>query len=214
MTFYKLTGQFLYVMIITLLITLTGCQATPGKKQPKALSQKGWTLQFSDDFEREKLGKNWDVWSGNWHIKDGWLTITRTGLWGSDLICTKEFPGEQRLEFDAKSDNPGDLSGLINTSKYGVKTGYFFGFGSKENTIGALRIEGREKKEYEAIIEPGKVHHQIIQRKGKILTHIVDGKTVLRYKHPHPLNDKYHQRIGLYVFTQGQFDNVKVYTRE
>ena len=170
-----------------------------------------WTLQFSDDFERAELGDDWNFLSGNWSIKEGWLTNNRGGE--SGIVCARNFPGAQRLEFDARSDNPGDLTGIICAYGYSYWDGYFVGFGTNSNSRSKLLIQGFEVKEWDAVITPGKIHHQIVQRNGDTITHIVDGETVMTYKHDQPLKGKYHQKVGFYIWTTGQIDNVKVYTK-
>ncbi|MGD0783705.1 MAG: hypothetical protein ABSA30_12680, partial [Candidatus Aminicenantales bacterium] len=62
-------------------------------------------------------------------------------------------------------------------------------------------------------ITPGKVHHQIVQREGNTIIHVVDGKVVMTYQDAKPLKGDDHDRIGFYLYGPGQFDNVRVYTK-
>ena len=194
------------------LISLNGCTQQSAKTGGSAKAPPGWTLQFSDDFERAENENNWKALNGNWAIKDGWLTCS--GWTEKEIICNKKFPGAHRLEFDARTDeNPCDLSGIICTGDYGYINGYLFGFGSEYNTYSQLLAQARQVKRSSAIITAGKTHHQIIQRKDNTLTHIVDGETIMTYEHDRPLKGKSHQKIGFYIYATGQIDNIKVYTK-
>ena len=133
----------------------------------------------------------------------------------SCILCTRKFPGSQRLEFDARSDNPApcDLSAFIGANELGLATGYFFGFGSEWNTYSRLLVQGPPVKEYDAVITPGTLHHVVCQREGNTLTHIVDGEVVMTYVHDTPLKGAAHEMVGFYIYSSGKIDNVKLYTK-
>jgi len=206
----KVCKSFIVLVVIFGLASVIGC----GEAMVKAgKAPEGWTLQFSDNFERADIGDGWKVLGGDWSIKDGWLTAPGMGWGASEIMCTKKFPGGQRLEFDARSDNPTDLTAVIcaDTSYW---DGYFVGFGSNGNTHSKLLIQGGyEVKVWDTIITPGKTHRVVAQRDGNTITHIVDGETVMTYEDQYPLKGEYHQKVGLYIWTSGQIDNVKVYTK-
>ena len=175
-------------------------------------STKGWVLQFSDDFERAELGADWKGLHGDWSIEDGRLKVLGHG----QIMCTKAFPGAQRLEFDAVSGGqPCDLTAVICAGPLGYQYGYFVGFGTEDNTYSKLLVQGVEVARWEAVIAPGKVHHQVVQREGKTITHVVDGQVAMTYNDDDPLKGRGHDRIGFYVFGKSQtIDNVRVYTRD
>ncbi|MHC4124757.1 MAG: hypothetical protein ACYSSI_14365 [Planctomycetota bacterium] len=202
--------RFVIFLFILSLIGLTGCTETQkgGEAAPA-----GWKLQFSDDFSRKQLGKDWMALKySEWSIKKGWLTLDEGG--SGEIVCTKKFAGDQRVEFDAQSDNPCDLTCILSTDEEGHTNGYFVGFGSNNNAYSKLLIQGYEVKTWDTVIKPGKVHHQVVQKKGNTITHTVDGKTVMTYKHSMPLEGEDHQMIGFYIYTSGKIDNVKVYTKK
>ena len=205
----KICKGFVVLVVVFSLIGAGGC--TKAMVEETAKVPAGWTLQFSDDFERTGLGDNWIDIDNSCSIKDGWLTFSEMGT----IMCSKKFVGAHRLEFDARSDSdyPCDLTGIICANEYGYQGGYFVGFGSEYNSYSKLLIEGYEAMQWNALITKGKIHHQVVQRDGKTITHIVDGKTVMTYEHDQPLKGKDHQMIGFYVFSEGQIDNVKVYTK-
>ncbi len=194
---------------------LTGtslCAEQPGNTTQATEPPAGWVLKFSDDFERIAIGKNWKTARGDWSIRDGWLT--GSGFSEKEIFCNKTFEGSQRLEFDAKTaETPCDLSGFINATPDGLRTAYFVGFGSENNTCSKLLIAGSLVKEWPSTITPGKVYHQVVQRDGNTITHIINGKTVMTHQHDQPLTGPEHNKIGLYIFSLGQFDNVKIYTK-
>lgn len=175
--------------------------------EPLTISCTGWKLRFSDTFERPDLGDAWRILQGEWVIEKGWLR-------GSGMImCTRKFDDAQRLEFNAKSDEPCDLSGIICAGADGYSSGYFLGFGSEENTFSKLLVRGKLVERADAVITPGKVHHIVCRRDGHRITLHVDGEQVFNYLDARPLCGNGHRQIGLYMWFEGEVDNVKVYTR-
>ena len=166
-----------------------------------------WKLVFTDNFDRRSPGPGWKTLEGSWYIADGRLQGK------GQLLLTKEFAGSVRIEYEAESDNPGDLSAILCAGEQGLVDGYFFGFGSGRGTYGKLLIKGKEIVRYDGAMKPGKLHHVACQRTGRKLTHQIDGEVVLRYLDETALADVDHQRIGLYIWAGGWIDNLKVYTR-
>ena len=218
----RMCKNVVLLTIVGVLVMVAGCaESQTGGKKACAKAKKAckvseptadWTLQFSDNFERAELGKKWEILGGTWEIKDGWLDAPGSDWGGSEIMTAGKFPGSQRLEFDSKSDNPCDLTSII-CGSYGYWDGYFMGFGSNDNSHSKLLVEGAEVKQWDSVITPGKVHHQIVERDGDTIKHVLDGKTVMTYKHSNPLKGENHQKIGFYIWTSGQIDNVKIYTK-
>ena len=216
------------ILWMAALALMAGCRApermaepvapseAPAAAQPSAsgTAPDGWTLRFSDDFERSELGQNWRAVSGDWRIVNGMLAGGTTGGGGDKIIvCTRRFAGAQRLEFDAQSDRPCDLTGILCCDESGYHGGYFFGFGSDNNAHGKLLVEAMYVADYDAVIVPGKLHHVVCQRVGSELKHAIDGEEVLSFVHEPPLTGGQHEMIGFYIWTRGMIDNVKVYTK-
>ena len=214
----RMCKNVVLLTVVSILIALTGCAEPQAEVEKAPVPQAAeapvdWTLQFSDDFERAELGKDWIILSGIWEIKDGWMDAPGSDWGDNEIMIAGNFPGSQRLEFDAKSDNPTDLTSII-CANYGYWDGYFMGFGSNDNSHSKLIIDGSEAvMQWDSVITPGKVHHQIVERDGDTIKHILDGKTVMTYKHENPLKGDNHQKIGFYIYTSGQIDNVKIYTK-
>jgi len=192
------------LFVLGVLGLMAGCCCPWSAKEPAGEVLEGWTLQFSDSFDRTDPGRDWKVLSGDWRIEDG-----------MSIICTKKFPGAQRLEFVAKSDDPQpcDLTGLLCIDESGLSSGYFFGFGSEWNAYSKLLVKGKEVTRCDAHIVPGKAHHVVCERVGNRLTNIVDGKVVLTHTDDTPLKGDGHEMIGFYIFSSGKIDDVKVYTK-
>ncbi len=193
--------------------TATAAEQEPVKTTAAVAGSEGWILQFSDNFDRVELGADWAITKGWWYIENGMLVGGIDKITVNETICTKEFSGSQRLEFDAVSDNPGDLTGLLCINEMGYVSGYFFGFGSDENAHSKLLIEGREWKRYDKVITPGKLHHVVCQREGNKITHIVDGEVVMTFIHDTPVKGPGHEMVGFCIWSIGKIDNVKVYTK-
>ena len=190
-----------------------GCRA-PTPKAVSVVAPEGWRLRFSDTFDRSEPGPDWYLVSGNWRIEDGALAGGSHGAPGyNNVVCTKEFQGDQRLEFYARSDHPCDLTGLLGVSDSGYMGGYFFGFGSDNNAYSKLLIRGRLVMKYDAKIIPGKRHHVVCERVGNQLRHIVDGREVMTFTHEPPLAGPGHEMVGFFIWNTGEIDDVKVYTR-
>jgi hypothetical protein len=135
-----------------------------------------WTLQFEDSFDRVEPGKNWMILDGEWRIEAGHLVG-----WGT-ILCTRKFPGVQRVEFDAVTDSPipCDLSALLATDERGVGEGIFFGLGADYNQRSLIMYDRRPARDRAAVqttrclIIPGHTHRIVCEHDGLWLRHWVD----------------------------------------
>ena len=170
-----------------------------------------WRLAFSDDFERAELGTDWQVLNGTWSIRDGKLTCPKRG--GSEILVAQRFPGCQRVEFEATTDDPCDLSPFIQAGA-GLTVGYFMQFGGVGNKLNALRRAGLDvvRHDVDAAIRPGHVHKMVAEFDGNTARLTVDGEVVLAFRDEEPLVGPTNERVGFYIFRTGQIDNVRVYT--
>lgn len=157
---------------IALTFTVAGLVSNTAEAAPTDAEAAGWELIFTDAFERDALGPDWEVVEGTWTVDDGALVGSGT------LICARGFPGPDphrtlpgtpppgfiRLEFKARTDVrpfvllPGlpppevsvsDLSSFIHAnpadgSTRPTRTGYFFQFGGFLNTRNMIRRAGNE----------------------------------------------------------------------
>ncbi len=195
-----------------------------------------WELVFSDNFERDGLGDDWEVVDGAWEVEDGYLR--GTGI----LISSRGFPGGfQRMEFEAKadvqavdalSDQPtevtlSDISSFLHARKPGgpgegragspTATSYFFQFGGVNNTINRLRKTRtilEEASEDTVLITPNHWHKMVVENDAGTIRLIVDGETVLEHEERGaPLVTEEHDRIGFYSWTAYKVRNLNLYLK-
>jgi len=222
-----------YIVSFGILISIfvfNGCSSV------KKAEDTGWKLVFSDNFKRDKLGKNWKVINGNWIVKDGYLRGNGT------LICIKEFfkkdqDGCIRLEFEAASDvqpflffknRPkfkvvlSDMSSFIHAlplekNKNPINSGYFFQFGGYNNQKNQIRKVGLTAKadaKPDKLIVVDKRHKIVVENDNGLLRLIVDGKLALEHKDKSPLISAGQSRIGFYFYTAAKLYKVKVYIKQ
>jgi hypothetical protein len=166
-----------------------------------------WTLVFRDDFDRASLGGMWRIVDGAWEIEQGRLVSPGVGL----IAYNRPIKAPFRLEYDARSNNPGDLSAVWMRGDEGWAGGYFFGFGSDDNSRNKLLKNG----EYvvtsgQPLPKAGKRYHVIVQVLPGLVQLIVDGQIALDYHDPSVLTDP--DTVGLYPWGEAEFDNVRIYT--
>lgn len=166
---------------------------------------KDWTLVFEENFDREKLGNDWFVANGNWMLID-------QSLYGNKgmLISSNNFHGDQRIEFECWSSKPGDISAVLKCGWSGINSGCFFGFGSNNNSMSKILIEGRQVMTGNATIIKNKKHKVVCEVVNQKLRYWVDEKEVGNYDLKKKMEGAH---IGFYIYKEGMIDNLKVYTK-
>lgn len=165
-----------------------------------------WELVEFDGFQRDTLGPGWKTLRGRWTLKKGRLTCTDISFLG----YAKKVKAPVRIEFDARSNHPGDLTPFWGTGKAAYKGGYFIGFASNGNTAAKILRLGEEVAVKDGVTAtPGKWHHVIGQVFDGKVQLIVDGKPALEYVDPHPVTTA--DMPGLIAWSEGEFDNVRIY---
>ncbi len=216
-------------------------QATPPRKSRKSAKlvpaeEAGWELAFSDDFDRDELGANWEVVDGKWVIQEGCLRGSGA------LISARGYPGDralasQRMEFEVTTDvkvmalskkgvqlkpRISDLSSFIHApafkegGKQPFEAGTFFQFGGFWNKKNQLRKSGAKLQvdsAPEILVTPGKAHRMVVQNDEGHLSMFVDGKLVIEARQGNPMNDPGHDRVGFYFYTAAKVSQVKVYVK-
>jgi len=166
-----------------------------------------WRPIVADDFEREALGPDWLTLRGAWEIVDGTLRCSETSF----LAYAEKLAAPVRIEFDARSDRPGDLTAFWGTEDAGYRDGYFIGFASNGNTACKLLRLGREVLVQDGpLATPGRWHHVIGQVLPDRLQLIVDGEPAMEYEEPEPLEGR--RLPGIIAWSEGEFDNLRIYT--
>ena len=196
----------------------------------------GWSLAFEDRFNRDTLGSNWQVLDGKWAVQGGWLS-------GSGALATMlGFPGGRdtgylRMELEASTDvevpaflkgapkgavRVGDLSSLLHfnpgrAKAHPHKSGYFFQFGgfwNRRNQIARNGVTLEIDSDPHLRIEPGKVHHIVVENDAGILRMFVDRKAVVVAKDKAPIMGGGYDHVGFYFYTKAKVRQVKVYVKQ
>lgn len=190
--------------------------ATPGcaKKKKGGANGDGLTggvMVYSDDFQRQAVGDQYQTNSTRWSIVDGWLHIQgdkNEGLW-----LTVPLPDRVRVEFDARSMTAeGDIKCEIFNTEPRHQTGYVAILGGWRNAISVLaRLDehGEDRMETDTKVEIGRVHHFVLLRTEGSLRWYVDGRLILAYPDEEPVRGKY---FGFNNWTSDvYFDNLAIY---
>ena len=101
------------------------------------------------------------------------------------MVCTREFPGGQRLDYEAQAgcDQPGDLSAYLSCSPTG--DGVFFGFGSGNNQGSKLIVRSSMTPTVQSDhrIESGRTYQVSCWCEPQHLQLLVDGTRILDCDH-------------------------------
>lgn len=182
--------------------------AFPMEVAPPAFEPGEWDVVFADGFERTDIfGPDWAVQSGTWGITGHLRALGPDAV----IMSTRRLQTPFRIEYEAYSDNPGDLS-LFLRRRIEDRQGYSVLFGATHNTENRISIPGEAiAVSGDKLIEAGRVHNVAVEvsAEGEI-TQTIDGREVLSAKAEFLPRQLY---FGFYVWTEGVFDRVKVYSR-
>ena len=173
-----------------------------------------WPARFSADFttdfgKRFPVSGEWVALGGTWEMENGMLQGKGPG---AVLMCKTAFRLPLRVEYDCRSDDPCDLSLALRGAldPKGV-TGYYVGFGSYNNTHSKIDASPggqlARNSDGSALIQPGKVHHVVVELTQSMIVCAVDGRQILSARAKAGLTVRH---VGLCVWNSGSFDNLKV----
>jgi hypothetical protein len=176
---------------------------------------------FSDDFNRDSLGAEWNATGGNWRLVNGELVIDHG--YNHPLWLKRPIPDEAVIELDCWSnDDVGDLKveawgdgkSYAETVSY-TATSYVFVFGGWHNQISVIaRLDehGADRRARTDVhVEKGKKYHWRIARKGGHIDWQVDGKPFLTFDDRSPLHGAEHRYFGFNDWeAELHFDNLKI----
>ena len=188
--------------------------APPSPKPPRAgaLQESGgvaWRQVHADDFDGRLLGNSWKVVSGQWFIQDGALV----GKEPSFLAFTKKISPPVRIEYDARSESPADLSCFWLPDPAKMGSGYLFAFASGDMGSRIL-IAGNKVASSDSSLAkgaPNQWYHVIAQvlPNGKVQL-LIDGKELLTARSdPKTARPAF---PGLWTWGGSQFRNVRIYS--
>jgi hypothetical protein len=166
-----------------------------------------WKLVYFDDFERPEIGSEWKTLRGRWQITDGHVACREVSF----LAYARPLSAPVRIEFDARSAHPGDLTAFWGTREEAYVGGYFIGFASNGNTANKILRLGQDvAMNTGPLARPNQWHHIIGQVFGGQVQLIVDGELALEYEDKEPLTKP--DTAGVIAWGEGEFDNLRIYT--
>ena len=174
-------------------------------------------LIFSDSFDRKELGKDWHLYRGKASVRNGALFVEGpAGVSVKPPGDTAKLGRNLRVEYDAVSEDPGDLSLLLNVciggdanDQHCVSTGYFFGVGTEGNKFCKILAFGKEVAKVKTPpLKPGRKYHVTVEKSNGLMRILIDGREMVRADNQELVGAG---SLGFYVWNTGTFDNLKVY---
>ena len=190
---------------------------TPTHSTARPAAAKGERLIFSDNFNRKALGEGWRLVRGKAAIRDNALHLEGpAGLNIKPDGDATRLGRDLRVEYDTASDDPIDMSLLLNVSNGGdgnnqfcVSGGYFFGVASGLKQAFRILAFGKELARADAPkIEPGRTYHVTVEKRDGSMRILVDGTEVLKVDKQNLVGAG---SLGFYVWNSASFDNLMVY---
>lgn len=202
---------------ILLSLLVVGC-FTVDRCPPEESIQ--WTLAFEEDLTRTELvnamsTENWLVRKGRWRSSpEGFQKIGAEDE-GVLLLRLPLVKGAVRVEYEAKSGNPGDISLILGARLQDrvYRRGVFAGFGSNGNRGSKILIDREVTAETaDARITPDRWHKVAVERSGGRLQVFIDGAGVLNCRdtpdgYPGPY-------LAFYVWNEAVFRHIRIFTGE
>ncbi len=197
-------------------------------------------LPFTDAFEDSStVEKHYWSTGGLWRVVNGQLLSP--GVKNNPLWLKASLPNDVAVEFDVRSMSPeGDIKVEIFGDGSDHASGYVLIHGGWNNSLsiiarldehgpafpavvakaagqdpvaaGVYRQDTRTRVEANPYrVEIGRTYRWRIERRGKLLTWLIDGQPFMRFDDPLPLTGKGHDRFGFSSWeAQLFFDNLKV----
>jgi hypothetical protein len=171
-----------------------------------------WVPVLEERFDTTATLSRWEVIQGEWSLTtDG---LRRHGRDAQAVIQLRQpvAAGAVRVEIEAKSDEPGDLSLILGTEKGTLANALFCGFGSRGNTASVLSVSKQElASAKDGVLAPGHWHRLAVTREDGRATLEVDGRRVLEA--PEPPAGLAGDQIALYFWNSGVVRSVRVLQR-
>lgn len=188
----------------------------------KKIDLENSTLLYQDDFAQTDLSKNWELASGDWVVKDGWLEGKLLKNGGGLIYSLKSYDCNVLLDFKCRTIPPCDHDLNFSWASEGwnyqaddAGLGYIAGLGGwYDNKTGIERYpECRIHSMTQAFqVEAGRTYHV---QAGSIDGHcfiFVDSKLIIEVFDPMPIDTSRYGRFGFGVYAgQAQFKDLKVY---
>jgi hypothetical protein len=195
-----------------LIIALFSAWPAPAQEAPPPVD--GWTLLHEESFE-QPLTAAADGAMGDWLCLWGDAAVRDGALRGPGTLCLlKRLPGNQRVEYDARSEKPECYLGAELCSPSVTGSTYekcYFGFRVKAKDS-RVYVRGRRILQFPSY-EVGRTYRVICQIEDHQATMWVDGKKVFDAAYRPMLRDAKRPHILLDLGDGGAIDNLKVFTK-
>lgn len=178
---------------------------------------------FLDNFERAEPGALWNNTGADYRITDGRLNVKNA--YNHPAWLRRKLPPDAQFDVDVMSkSSAGDLkielygdgeSAAVDKGAY-ESTGYVMIFGGWHNTLSVIcrnneHDQGRKAERTDVRVQPGRVYHWTILRKGGLLDWKIDGQPFLSWTDPDPLRGAGHEYLGVNDWEADvSFDNLSI----
>jgi hypothetical protein len=144
-----------------------------------------WTTVFEDRFDTTASLHDWEALQGEWSLTPEGLRRHGGGAQAVLQLRQPVVQGPVRVEYEAKSDEPGDLSLIVGTAGGTLTNAVFCGFGSRGNTASVISVSKKELAAIRAgVLTPGQWHRFSVTRADGKITLEVDGRRVVEAIEP------------------------------
>lgn len=162
-------------------------------------------ILYNAPLTTENMEKYWQVYNGNWHIEDGWLTAENPGDYPEFIMSRENYPGNIILDFEARVVAPydNDINFLLHSSMYEDKKdladSYIMSIGGWwEGKAGIERSPDYNLYAASSLfkLEPGttyRIQGGIVEDQLFIF---IDGKLAIETKDANPIDSSVHSRVG------------------
>ncbi|MCX5659572.1 MAG: alginate lyase family protein [Planctomycetota bacterium] len=186
--------------------------SVPAATRPAADAD-GWQVVLDLDLTRADALAGWTVKKGKWEASEAGLR--KVGLEAEGMLTLREpvVRGAMKVEYEAKSDEPADLSLLMGQADDTLAGAWFAGFGTFRNAYNKLMMHNRiERKSKGPLIEKGKWHRVALLREAGEVRMLIDGEETLRC--PDAQDGLAGPYLSFYVYNEGVFRRLRVSRKE
>lgn len=186
----------------------------------KAIDLERSPLLYAEAVSAAMLLRDWRVYSGDWHVEDGWICGRNPHNSPGMIVSVADFPGNVMVEFEARTVLPSthDINFMWNGSwdEAQDRRDVAYVFGLEGWWDGKVGFE--KSPDYKLVagtplfdFEPGRTYRIA---GGSIDGHcflFVDGRLVLEVTDPDPIDNERYAKVGFEAYaSQIQIRNIQV----
>jgi hypothetical protein len=204
----------------------------PALARPAPADDPPLTAPFTDRFERDAPGPDWNATVNTWHIESGRWCVDHAK--NHPLWLKRRLPTNARIEFDAasysedgdlKAEFWGDGRSAADQASYNDATSYLAIFGGWKNSFHVLaRIDEHAPDRPEIRIDDDSTdpkmrrvqasetyHFKVVRSDGRTVRWSIDDVEMLSYPDPAPLSGPGHDHFGFNDWdVRACFDNLVI----